>query len=222
LNPATHRATMAPEPVPRRGREITHLPPEEFAEAIRQRYASGDTPWDTGVPSSELVRVVEAGGLPGRSMLELGCGTGTNAVELARRGYRVTAVDLVETAVQKGIDKARLAGVSVRFLSGDLNRIDLGGPFDSVFDSGVYHGIRRRDLAGFLSTLERVTRPKSRWLSLAGNSNEPNPSGPPLVSEAEIRRELEGSFRIIELREFRANLRPDLNPLFWSILAERR
>jgi SAM-dependent methyltransferase len=213
---------MPPEPDPRPSGRITELPPEDYLGAITQRYVSGETPWDTGVPNPELVRVVEAGGLPGRSLLEIGSGTGTNAVELAKRGYQVTAVDLVGLAVQRGIDRAKEAGVSVRFLTGDFTKLELGGPFESVFDSGVYHGIRQRDLSGFVSALQLLTRPKSRWLSLTGSSRDQNPNGPPTVSETEIRRELETTFRVLELKEFRLNLRSDLSPLFWSILMERR
>ena len=57
-------------------------------------YVTGDTPWDSGVPSAELIRVLDTGSLPGNTVLEFGCGTGTNAIEFARRGYRVAAVDL--------------------------------------------------------------------------------------------------------------------------------
>ena len=57
------------------------------------RYLSGELPWDSGLPSRELQRVLEEQKIaPGRA-LELGCGTGTNAIELARRGFDVTAVN---------------------------------------------------------------------------------------------------------------------------------
>ncbi len=189
---------------------------------MRQDYASGKTPWDSGVPSSELIRSVEAGELPGTTLLELGCGTGTNAIELARRGYRVKAIDLVELAVERAREKARKAGVTLEFLSGDLTKLDLGGPFDCLFDLGLYHGLRNRDLVGFLSTLRRVSRSGTRWLSLAGNAKEVLPDGPPVVREEEFRAELEPLFRILRVREFRFDLRPDFQPLAWSILAERR
>jgi methyl halide transferase len=203
-------------------RDMTHLPPEEYVREIGERYRTGDTPWDSGVPSAEIARVVTEGGLPGRKLLEVGCGTGTNAIELARRGYHVTAIDLVDLAVQRAREKARTAGVPVDFRVGDLTKVDLGGPFESVVDLGVYHGIRNRNLPGFLTTLHRLTRPGSRWLSLAGNAREITPSGPPVVTEAELRTELEPKFRILQLREFRFNLRPDFQPLAWSILMERR
>jgi len=116
---------------------------------------TGDTPWDSGVPSAELIRVLDAGSLPGNTVLEFGCGTGTNAIEFARRGYRVTAVDLVDIAVKRTREKARRAGMKIDFRVGDLTNMDLGRPYDVLFDRGGYHGIRTRDLSGFLGTLDR-------------------------------------------------------------------
>ncbi len=95
-------------------------------------------------------------------------------------------------------------GVEIDFRLGDATRMDLGGPYDVVFDRGVYHGIRGRDLPAFLQMLDRVTHGGSRWLSLAGNAKEPMINGPPVVSEDEFRTELEPLFRILEVRECRS------------------
>ncbi len=197
-------------------------PPGEYRDEMRRRYVTGDTPWDSGRPSAELVRTLDAGLLPGPSVLEFGCGTGTNAIELARRGYRVTAVDIVDVPVDRAREKARQAGLAIDFRVGDLTRMDLGGPYDVLFDSGVYHGIRRRDLAGFLTAVERVSRKGTRWLSLAGNAREPHPNGPPTVHEEEVRAELGPLFDFLDIHEFRFDLRADLQPLAWSILMQRR
>jgi len=190
---------------------------------FEKSYATGDTPWDSGVPSAELMRVLDAGLLPGKTALEIGCGTGTNAIALARRGYRVTAVDLVDLAVRRAREKAKKAGVEIDFRVGDATRMDLGGPYDVVFDRGVYHGIRVRALPAFLKLLQRVTHKGSRWLCLAGNAKEPTEEGPPVVSEQEFRSELGPLFNFLEVREFRFTLnREGFRPLGWSILMERR
>src|SRR5712664_1774161 len=104
-----------------------------------ERYARGETPWDSGKPSEELLRVLDAGKLTGKTVLEIGCGTGTNAIELARRGFQVTAVDLVEQAIQTARDRVRKANVAVDFRVADVLRDHLGGPYDILFDRGLYH-----------------------------------------------------------------------------------
>lgn len=216
--------STAVNPDERGGRttSISGLGPDEYAAVVAQRYATGQTPWDTGVPSSELIRVVEQGDFSGKTVLEFGCGSGTNSIELARRGYRVTAVDLVELPILRARERAQRAGIKVDFRVGDFTRIDLGGPYDCLFDCSVYDGIRTRDLSGFLRTLQKVSRPATRWLSLAGNAREPDPVGPPVVREEDFRSELGGLFRILKVREFRFELGPNLQPLGWSILMDRR
>src|SRR5882672_3606492 len=107
----------------------------DFAE----RYASGETPWDSGKPSAELLRVLNAEKLTGATILEIGCGTGTNAIELARRGFHVVAADIVEQAITIARDKARAATVDVDFRVADVLTDDLGGPYDILCDRGVYH-----------------------------------------------------------------------------------
>jgi SAM-dependent methyltransferase len=196
------------------------MPDETFAEM----YARGFRPWDSGMPSLELLRVIEAGKLPGETALEMGCGTGTNAIELARRGYDVTAVDYVEQALNVAQEKARHAKVRIKFCLADVLSDDLGGPYEVLFDRGVYHHLRTVDLAKFQNVLRRVTRSGSVWLSLAGNAREDSgEEGPPVVHEHELRAELEPLFEIVELREFRFSTgRSDFHPLAWSILMQRR
>jgi SAM-dependent methyltransferase len=191
----------------------------DFAE----RYASGNTPWDSGKPSEELRRALNAERLTGNSVLEFGCGTGTNAVALARCGFAVTAVDSVEQAIKTARDKARAAAVDVDFRVADVLKGDLGGPYDILFDRGVYHCLRTVDLKQFQEFLKKATRTGSWWLSLDGNAKEDTDPGPPVVNEEEIRAELGPLFDIIELREFRFTTnQSDFRPLGWSILMRRR
>jgi SAM-dependent methyltransferase len=188
-----------------------------------ERYATGNTPWDSGMPSEELLRVLKAGKLTGNSALDFGCGTGTNAIALARHGFRVTAMDIVAQAIRIARDKARAAAVQVEFRVADTLQDDPGGPYDVLFDRGVYHCLRTEDLKAFQKFLKRATRTGSCWLSLAGNSKEETEPGPPVVSEQEIRDELEPLFDILELREFRFGTnQSDFRPLGWSILMRRK
>jgi SAM-dependent methyltransferase len=117
----------------------------------RLSYLAGKVPWDSGVPPPELVEVVDGPppARPGRA-LDLGCGTGTNAVYLSQRGWDVTGVDLVAGAVERARSRAASASVAPRLVRGDVTRLgelDLGPGFDLLFDLGCYHGIapERRD-----------------------------------------------------------------------------
>ena len=192
------------------------------------RYASGDTPWDRHSTSHALDRVLEEWKIRPCRVLEMGCGTGGNALHLARRGFAVTAFDLAPRAIEQAVARAGQAGVSVDFRVADFRQLtDLGAPFPFVCDSGLYHCVRRDMLGDLLSFLERVTQPGSLWLTLTGNANEPQPGekGPPRVRASELCAELEPLFAVVELREthFEAADRENgWHPLAWSALLRRR
>ncbi|MFL5245126.1 MAG: class I SAM-dependent methyltransferase [Gemmataceae bacterium] len=190
------------------------------------RYHIGDTPWDTGHPSAELMRVLEEDKIAPCPAIDLGCGTGSNAICLAERGFDVTALDISPTALDQGRCKKAKAGVKTRFVLGDVLNPpeDIGGPYGFVFDRGCYHVVRRINVEPFMQTLERITQKGSMGLFLAGNAKEKREKGPPTVSEEELRAELGKLFDIIRLREFRFDPIPgmDFEPLGWSCLMQRK
>jgi SAM-dependent methyltransferase len=136
--------------------------------ALEDYYRDGKPPWDSGVTPPELVALIEGPGalMPGQ-VLELGCGTGTNAVYLARHGWRVAAVDLVDRAVRQAREKADAAGADVTVLCGDATRLDevgVHGPYDLFFDLSCYCGIppHRRD--AYAAGLTKRAAPGARLL----------------------------------------------------------
>lgn len=149
---------------------------EVVRRALEKYYSDGKPPWDTGVTPPELVALVEGhveghgegnGALPPGRALELGCGTGTNAIYLARHGWEVVAVDLVDRAIEQAREKADAAGVAVRLLHGDatrLDELDAPGPYDLFFDLSCYCGIppHRRD--AYAEGLTRRAAPGARLL----------------------------------------------------------
>jgi methyl halide transferase len=198
---------------------MSRLTPHDW----NQQYVSGQIPWDSGVTSKELARVLDAEKINPCRAAELGCGTGTNAIYLASRGFDVTAFDCSSAALQQARSKAEQAGTPVKFLEADLCRFNRQvEPFDFIFDRGCYHSVRTIDMAGFLRTLRQISRPGTRYLVLTGNANEEGP-GPPRVHEHEIRIDLEGLFEIQFIREFRFDVPdPPEGFLAWSCLMTRR
>jgi SAM-dependent methyltransferase len=146
------------------GRPRTGLEQEraqrEYLEAF---YREGPPPWDTGVTPPELVALVEGGDpLPAGRALELGFGTGTNAVYLARHGWDVVGVDLVGTAVDQARAKAAREGVAPRLLHGDatrLDEVDAPGPFDLFFDLSCLCGIPPHCRDAYAAGLTRRAAP---------------------------------------------------------------
>lgn len=186
-------------------------------------YREGTPPWDAGVPKRELVQVLEEKRVPVGTVLELGCGTGADAICLARRGFEVTAVDCSALALERAHTRAEMSGALVRFVLADVfNFGPKAGQFDFVYDGGLYHAIRQADLRRYLDLLWRVTKPGSYYLCLAGNTEEEREGGPPQVSEEQLRGELGRLFEFVHLRPFR--FESPQNPqgyLGWSCLMRR-
>jgi len=186
-------------------------------------YRDGTPAWETGNPAGELARVLDEGVVPPGTALEVGCGTGADAVYLARRGFEVTAVDLSPLAVERAHRRAELAGVPVCFVLDDVFQfVRTGERYDFVYDAGFYHFIRRYDLTRYVDLLWRTTRPGSYFLALVGSVGEEAEGGPPQVSEEEIRLELGRLFEFVRLRhfQFESPLRHE-GYLGWSCLMRR-
>ncbi|MEA2635885.1 MAG: hypothetical protein QOH92_2652 [Chloroflexota bacterium] len=71
---------------------------------------------------------------PPRRILDLPCGQGRHAIELARRGYEVTGVDLSDYMLGVAKERAEASGVRVRWLAGDMRQALPGETFDLVLN----------------------------------------------------------------------------------------
>ncbi len=69
---------------------------------------------------------------PGAAILDVGCGTGRHAVELAKRGYNVTGIDLSAAMLKEAREKAKSAGVEVNFIRADATDFTLPAKFDAA------------------------------------------------------------------------------------------
>lgn len=105
-------------------------------------------PWDVGRPQPAFEALVRDGEIrPGR-VLDVGCGTGENALMLARNGCDVTGIDIVEHAIEIARSKSAKRHIEARFVVG--NALDLDqrfgeGTFDTVIDSGLFHALSDED-----------------------------------------------------------------------------
>lgn len=118
--------------------------------------------WDTGVSPPELIDFIQTH-RPGTA-LDLGCGTGTNVLTLARSGWRTTGVDFSRLAIERARRRIRRAGLACHLLIGDVTRtLNLSGPFDLVLDLGCFHMLG--DPLGYLKNLVRLLPDGGHWLT---------------------------------------------------------
>jgi SAM-dependent methyltransferase len=122
-------------------------------------------PWDSGIVPSEVEDFIRDNP-PGRA-LDLGCGTGTSSLALARFGWTVTGVDFARGAIRGAKKKARLADLGVDFHSADVTSLPdslFTIPYDLVLDIGCFHGLSPSGKTAYLNQLERLLAPGGTWL----------------------------------------------------------
>ena len=86
-----------------------------------------------GAIRATVDHLVEALGLaPGSHLLDLGCGPGLYAMEFARRGLRVTGIDLSAGSVAHARQLAEADGVDIEYRVADYTQAELGGPYDAA------------------------------------------------------------------------------------------
>jgi SAM-dependent methyltransferase len=120
-------------------------------------------PWDTGISPPELLDFIQ-NHKPGRA-IDLGCGTGTNVITLARSRWRVTGVDFAPRAIKLARQKLERAGVQAELAVKDVTKLDgIKGPFELAFDLGCFHTIPQEMRIGYLNQLDRILAPGGFWL----------------------------------------------------------
>lgn len=188
------------------------------------RYSSGELPWDTGEADELLVAFVRAGKVtPGRA-LEVGAGTGTNAIWLAQQGFEVLGVDVSPIAVEKARAKATAAAPRCRFEVCDFLAAPPAGSFALVFDRGCFHVFDDdADRERFAANVAGVLAPGGVWLSLIGSTEgPPRDIGPPRRSARDIVAAIEPVLAIEELAAVTFGTRAPEPAPAWRCVARKR
>jgi SAM-dependent methyltransferase len=153
-------------------------------------YRFGAPRWDTNITPPEVVAVIEGdAAIPAGRALDLGCGTGTNIIYLARHGWEAVGVDFSPIAIQQARQKARGAR-GATFVEGDVSRLaqlDIEGPFDFVLDIGCFHGLPAHARQSYVQEVARVIRPGGLFMIWAiASDRRPFLPGVPITQDKEI------------------------------------
>jgi len=123
-----------------------------FQRLYRSASKPEDLPWHMPDPPELLVKALDLRETPDRA-LDIGCGSGTYAIYMAERDYRVTAIDFMPQAIT--MLKGRIEGRSlpIQAVQADINQWTTQEPFDVVLDVGCLHTPGMIDLDTYKSRL---------------------------------------------------------------------
>lgn len=156
--------------------------------------------WDIGRPQREVLALADAGSF--RSpIVDLGCGTGENALALAERGYDLLGIDASPRAIGKAMDKARERNLDTAdFLVADVFDVaGLGEKFGSALDCGLFHVLDDHERPVYAASVHDTLEPGGALHLLCFSDAEPPGWGPRRVTEQELRVTFSVGWQIREI-----------------------
>ncbi len=143
----------------------------------RFAYAIGFHPWEDAATDPAFVqkacelfaREEQERKPPYGPALDLGTGSAIWGIELAKRGWQVTGIDIVEKALVRARDRVQKAGVQMRLVHGDVTALraaDIGSGFQLMLDTGTFHDLNTAQREAMGREIGAVASPNATLLLL--------------------------------------------------------
>lgn len=147
---------------------------ERKNHAMYEQNGQNKWPWFSDKLDPDIDEQLLAMGSSGLDILDLGTCSGSQAIQLARRGHRVVGTEISETALEQAkLAAAGQSGLEISFLIDDIAESRLGdGRFDVVLDRGCYHCICSFNHEEYVANIRRVLRPGGVFLLKVMSSEE--------------------------------------------------
>lgn len=162
-------------------------------------------PWDIGEAQPAVIALEKTGAFTG-SVLDAGCGRGSNSLYLAERGHQVTGFDIAPTAIEDAKQRASARKLNASFTVADAVGIDgLDGKFTTVLDYGLYHCLTDEKRRQYARALHHICEPGTE-LHLFSFADIAPPGLPPQwlrVSPGNLHANLSSHWRVLSIE--RAN-----------------
>jgi SAM-dependent methyltransferase len=160
------------------------------------RYQTGDMPWEKGAPAPGLVDFLASHGeLPGETVCVPGGGTGHDACEWAKAGFRVSGYDLAPSAARLSAERAHAAGLPAEFRTADFLRDEPPFAFDWLFEHTLFCAIQPAERDRYVQAVLRWVKPGGSYLAV--NYLIPDEDGPPFgTTREEVIQRFAPGFRL--------------------------
>ncbi len=142
-----------------------------------EKYRNRTIPWDRGAVSPALLGWLNDGMVPDGRILIPGCGLGHEALELARRGFQVTALDIAPSALEHLAAELRAAGVEAERVCADALTWQPARPFDAIYEQTCLCALDPGHWPAYERQLFDWLRPGGKLLALFMQTE--NAGGPP-------------------------------------------
>jgi cyclopropane fatty-acyl-phospholipid synthase-like methyltransferase len=191
-------------------------------EAMYQHQAIETMPWFYPKLDDDLSQALDELGMRNRSILDLGTGPGTQAMQLAHRGFQVTATDISEAAIRRARDTAEAHGLAITWQQDDVLATRLAGPFDLIFDRGCFHVLPPEQRQSYVGTIAELLKPGGYFFLKCFSHLQPGTQGPHRFTPEQIREIFESRLQVRSIKQtvYQGTLDPLPRALFCVLQRE--
>jgi ubiquinone/menaquinone biosynthesis C-methylase UbiE len=174
-------------------------------EKIYSDYHLTEIPWHSDKPDQELIDLIESKEINPSLVLDVGSGSGTDAIYFASIGCEVTAIDISHEAIKIAQERAEKAKVKVNFIAANFMEFDFQDQrFDFISDRGCFHHIHPNDREIFAVRINDLLKNNGFYfLRCWSDKEEETERGPYRLSKDEIRNTFLKFFKVGEIKDFR-------------------
>ena len=193
--------------------------PQSPSSAWNERYQQQPVetmPWFYPELDDDLAQALDALGLRSGSALDLGTGPGTQAIQLAQRGFDVTATDLSDAAIRLASARAETQGLKISWQQDDILSSWLTGPFDLIFDRGCFHVLPPERRQDYIVTVAGLLRPGGFFFLKCFSQLQPGTQGPNRFTPTQIQSIFSSHLEVHSVSEtvYQGTLDPPPRALF--------
>ncbi len=171
---------------------------------VYRKTPPSELPWNAGQADPELVRLIESQAIPVGRAIDIGTGPGHDAIFLAKKGFRVLALDIAASAIELAKINAKKAGVEVAIdyrVESVLKLSSPGGTATFVNDRVCFEVLDEEDRQDYAQKISEVLIPGGHLFLRTFSEKEPPGPGPHRFTREEIESVFSKNFDFLDFRE---------------------
>lgn len=178
-------------------------------------------PWFNPKLDFDLQEAINKYKIEKSAILNLGEGPGTQAIELSKLGFKVTAIDIAKSAIEKAKKLAKKNKVNVNFVVDNIIKTKIRRKFNYIFDRGCFHVLEPEDRIKYIKNVFNLLN-KGGYLFLKCFSYKEMGSGPNRFRPSEIEYYFNRKFKILDIKETSFNInKKDKHPIALFVVMKK-